>query len=392
MFITNQGYRWRLVLLLGCGFWGISVWLTPVLASEQLSFYAAYENGKAGISGLKGAYAVLNSPDGRFIYAAGYKDDAVAVLARNPNSGALSFAGVTRQGDAGVTALGAPYALALSPDAQYLYVAAYKDDAIAVFKRNLETGLLTPVASIHNGQDAQGLDGVEAIAISRDGRHLYAVGFTDHALAVFSRDAASGKLTFIEVHQEGKNGHRGLSDVRLSPDGKQVYVAAFDTHALLSFTRNPDTGQLTRLETLVEGQGVSGLYGVDCLVLSEDGLFLYAGSFVQGELSLFKRAVSNGKLTPVNVLKRPELQGVKALALSPDGSHLYAASRKAHAVTAFSRHPSTGQLAYVDTFKDGVGGLRGLRGAYALTFSVDGEQLYVAAHFSNAVAVFTRLH
>jgi 6-phosphogluconolactonase (cycloisomerase 2 family) len=47
-----------------------------------------------------------------------------------------------------------------------------------------------------------GIDGLgraSSVTVSPDGKHIYAAGNIDHAVAVFSRDSATGQLTFVEV-------------------------------------------------------------------------------------------------------------------------------------------------------------------------------------------------
>ena len=50
-------------------------------------------------------------------------------------------------------------------------------------------------AASANGTDS-GLDGVRAVAVSPDGKSLYAVAPEDDAVAVFDRDPATGILTY----------------------------------------------------------------------------------------------------------------------------------------------------------------------------------------------------
>src|SRR2546425_53418 len=74
-----------------------------------------------------------------------------------------------------------------------------------------------------------GLNGAAGVAVSPDGRHVYATGELDDALAVFERDSASGALTFAEMYKDtvdGVDGLNGAHAVALSPDGANVYVAS----------------------------------------------------------------------------------------------------------------------------------------------------------------------
>ena len=73
------------------------------------------------------------------------------------------------------------------------------------------------------------------------------------AVAVFSRDAASGELTFVQVLKDGVGGVDGLdwaSSVTLSPDGHHVYVAGSLDNAVVVFSRNVVSGKLTFVEAI----------------------------------------------------------------------------------------------------------------------------------------------
>ena len=45
--------------------------------------------------------------------------------------------------------------------------------------------------------------GASGVTVSPDGKYVYAIGASDDAVAVFSRDSATGKLTFVEVQKDG---------------------------------------------------------------------------------------------------------------------------------------------------------------------------------------------
>ena len=78
------------------------------------------------------------------------------------------------------------------------------------------------------------------------------------------------------------------------------------------------------------------------------------------------------------------------MAVSPDGNHVYVAAGFDDAVTVFSRNKRTGALTFVETIKDGVGGVDGLEFAGSVVVSPDGSRVYVAGTDDNALAVFQR--
>src|SRR5262249_413777 len=109
----------------------------------------------------------------------------------------LTFVEAEVDGQNGVQDLAQPSALLLTPDRKHVYGAGFKEAAVAAFQRNITGGRLSFIESQVNGQaGVQGLGSAAALAISPDGRHLYAAGGADAAVAVFARDATSGQLTF----------------------------------------------------------------------------------------------------------------------------------------------------------------------------------------------------
>jgi 6-phosphogluconolactonase (cycloisomerase 2 family) len=216
-----------------------------------LSFVEAQENGVAGVEGLAFARAVAVSPDGSHVYVAGQQDNAVAVFRRNALTGWLTFVEVQRQGVRGVDGIAGPLALMVSPDGAHVYVAAGSQSAVTVFSRNASTGGLTLVAVEGEGAIDLGLSGIHSVAVSPDGAYVYAAGQADSAVGIFRRNKRTGALTFTDIVAQGFDGVDGLYGalwVTLSPNGAQVYVASTHDNALAVFTRDAGTGALTFVE------------------------------------------------------------------------------------------------------------------------------------------------
>ena len=152
--------------------------------------------------------SVTVSPDGKHVYSMSIHDDAVAVFNRNSSTGALTFVEFHKDGVDGVDGLNNGRSVTVSPDGGHVYSVAATDNAIAVFSRNSSTGALTFVEVIKDTD--QGIDGLEtaiSVAVSPDGGHVYVSGFTDDAVAVFSRNSTSGALTFVEAIKKQRCRH-----------------------------------------------------------------------------------------------------------------------------------------------------------------------------------------
>src|SRR5437764_5173727 len=343
-------------------------------ASSYLRFLEVERNGSGSITGLDGASGVAVSPDGRTVYATGEVDDALAVFHRDSATGALTFVEMKQDAVDGVDGLNGAHGVVVSPDGVHVYVASKTGDALAVFSRDVDTGALTFVQAKNDGVGkVNGLDGAEGIAISPDGAHVYVAGRNDDSLAVFSRDAATGALTYVEIQRDGYagvvQGLLGAKAVAVSPDGAHVYAAGSLENAVAVFGRDAATGKLTFIEVQREGQnGVLGLFGAKAVTVSLDGANLYVAGGYDDALVVFDRNPETGMLTSVQLLEDGVggvngLNGADAVAVSPDGTHVFVTGSVDNALAVFERDPATGTLTYVERLRDGIAGVDGLHRA-----------------------------
>ncbi len=374
-----------------------------------------------GIQGLRGAHAVVVSPDGKHVYVPTSLDDALVAFARAVN-GTLTHVQTIFDIDAGIDGLDSARGIAMSPDGKHVYVAALLDKSLTAFGWDAGTGALTFIEVEIDGVGAvDGLAGANAVAVSPDGRHVYVASRSEDALAVFSRDAATGTVTFVEVHKDGLAGVDGLDaaeSVTVSPDGKHVYVAGETDNAVVAFSRETDTGsadfgKLTFVEAEFDGLGdVDGLEGADGVTLSPDGLHVYVASQRGpggGDWgAVFARDASTGALTFVQGFDESDFGtgttgifvgcfGVgpanSGVVVSPDGAFTYYTNAFRGTVTAFSRNATTGALTLASSTCDlnfFVDGIVGVSAAIAIATSPDGYSLYTASLATETVATLAR--
>jgi 6-phosphogluconolactonase (cycloisomerase 2 family) len=333
-------------------------------------------------SGFNGVHYVAVSPDGRDVYTVSSDDDSIATFARAP-TGELSFVGcITGElGEFGSAANGScqpiPTAsealggtgsglagmrsLAISPDDRFVYASLGVEAGIATLARSadgslrfvsclrgavryqLSAGLHSPcplVAPQKDNPNGSGLQSAAGMAISADGRSLYAVSAEGASIAEFRRDRASGTLTFRgclsaakrgtgpgdpcryvpQANDIGVNtGMYGLREIAITPDGTGLYGVATYDNAVAAFRRNPATGRLSFASCIAaesnlgetfgvpdpchtvhaankSGQG-SGLRKPRGLAISRNGRSLFVGS--RGD-----SAINRFRLTPKGGLHR----------------------------------------------------------------------------------------
>ena len=335
-------------------------------------------------------------------------------------------------------------AVSLSPDGRHLYVASSGSNAIAIFRRSAATGKLTQaagsagcIATRGAGGCARGLGlvGPNSVAVSPDGRNVYATSLKSDAVSVFHRDRITGRLTQLKGGQGCLSGSKasgcasgralkGPDVVRVSPDGRNVYVGSFLGNALAVFTRDATTGALKQpsgtagclVAVAASGCATANALGApEGLAVSQDGANVYVANALTNAIGVYARNASTGALKQVSgkagcvgdtpVAGSPpagcssgvQLSGANAIVVSPDDADVYVTSLFSNSVTTFSRG-SSGQLkqesgtsaCVVYLLAVGCSLGRTLEAPEGLAVSPDGANVYVAAFTSNAVDVLDR--
>jgi len=361
-------------------------------AGGVLVYAEGWRDGIAGVSGIEDPVAIAVSPDGRQVYVAGSGADAVAVFARDAGTGRLRLASVVRDGAGRVDGLDQPGDLALSPDGAHLYVAGFDADALAVFARDPISGSLRFVAVMRDGiAGVAGLGGAVSVAVSPDGRSVYVAGREDDALVVFARDAASGRLRFVETKREAGF---GPTSIAIAPDGRHVYAAGFDASAIAGYGRDAASGRLARVATTSDADDPAhALQRVASVAVSPDGRSVVAASYGEDALELFARDPQTGALrrqatARAGIDAHARLRRPLAVAFDPSGREVYAAASEPGALVAFD--VDGGGLRPVAVHHDA--GAETVAEACALGISPGGDHVYVAGYGRSAIALFRRGH
>jgi 6-phosphogluconolactonase (cycloisomerase 2 family) len=371
---------------------------TGMEGTGRLTYLETLKDGVEGVDGLDEAAGVAVSPDGSHIYVASFRDSAVAVFDRNAASGRANLLQVLKDNVDGVDGLWGAQSVVVSPDGDHVYVASCYDSALAVFQRDPIEGTLTYVERHADGLGGvDGLSGALAVAISFDGAHIYSAGIMDDAVAVFSRDNSTGRLTFRQVVRDGVDGVDGLYEpfsLAVSPDDNHVYVTGGMDDALVAFQRDPATGELTFVEMEKDGvAGVDGLDGALGVAVSPDGEHVYVAAAYDDAIAVFSRDAATGALAYVQAYRGdpcPVLDFSIGIAVSPDGNQVYTTNKFYDILGVFDRDASTGRVTYVEHFQNGVDGVHGLSEAWFVTVSPDGRNVYAVGATDDALVVFSR--
>lgn len=360
-----------------------------------LLFIEAEFDGVGGTTGLDGARIGSVSPDGQNLYVGSGRANAVAVFSIDAENGALTFMQALIDGENGVEGLGGGGLVAISPDGRHAYAISR---AVVQFNRDPDTGLLTFVEAQFDGTNGiqRMSDGIW-ITVSPDGNYVYVLSSQNDSLLLFARDGQSGALTFIEVlvnGQGGVSGMRGAITAAVSADGANIYVIGVADGSIAVFSRDPATGRLAFVEAKIEGvAGVTGLARVRDVAVAPDGAHLFAasgftdtgGNLVDTIVTFFRDPMT-GELTFADSVSQGQIES-EGVVVSPDNQHLYVVG--GGTISAY-RHDGNGMLSLIDREIEGENGVEGLGVAGQIAISPNGAFVYSFAFSDDAVAVFGR--
>jgi DNA-binding beta-propeller fold protein YncE len=375
------------------------------------------------------------SPDSKQLYAVSGVDSALTLFDRDPATGALTqraqcFRSDGLQGcDTGIGMQGAR-AVAASPDGKSVYVGSLSGN-LSVLDRAADGSLKQkplPDACFGVGvcQPVANLGAPRAIAVSPDGTTVYVA--SPNSITVFDRDS-DGSL-----HQKpGNNGCitqaviagcaqvpwlSNVRDIVASPDSHNVYVGSVGFGAILTFDRAP-TGTLSAnggmassaMPGFVAGDRISNPYG---LAVSPDGRNVYSASWstLDSGIAVLDRDPATGALTQAAA---PSIDGcvangdprcrlgvavdqVRDVEVSADGRNVYAATIEGVAVFDRAAGGKLVQKPLPDGclmdrgFPVSVGctTVDGTTESRSIAISPDGGSVYTSSALMSSIAAFAR--
>jgi DNA-binding beta-propeller fold protein YncE len=293
------------------------------------------------------------------------------------------------------------------------------------------SGDLTPEGCVDdndNGTDVcaqsvDGLSGAQSVAVSPDGKSVYIASNEDAAIARFERNTTSGALIYrgclddsIESCAQSLPTFMDPVSITVSPDGEWVYVVSrFAVGGIYRFKRNTTNGALSYRDCIARvdfpgtcAQSAPGLKEPTSVAVSPDGKSVYVADFGASTVVRFARTAT-GKLvsrgcvddndsTPDGCAQSVDgLGAADSIAVSPDGESVYVASAFDDAVVRFNRNTTSGTLGGDSCIDDNDTGsdfcaqqADGLKRAAGVTVSADGKSVYVTSEEDHAIVHFER--
>lgn len=258
------------------------------------------------------------------------------------------------------------------------------------------------------GYPALGLGGVEKLALSPDGRHLYTTSpretfpAVDGPAIVVVERRAEGVLNYQQTYFEKatSNALCGAGQLAISPDGRNVYVVASCGNRVRAFARDETTGKITPLDSIAhDASRIDALANADAIALSPDGAHCYVVDQKASAIGVFQRDPSSGTLSWITGHDLVAFGGgdyVGQIAISPDGANLYLPVNRSgdddDFLLVFARDAATGDVRPIEAAHDGIEQLTSLGDFLSVVLSPDGRYVYTGfgSDPESVVVVFRR--
>lgn len=363
---------------------------------DSLEVLQILNNDHLGVRGMRNITDLAISPEGRHLYALNQNGPNLLLFAREPITGTITLSKVITDSVFGAPGAIGPlieayYRLLMASDGRALYWLSQHKGVLAVFARDLQTGGLTRVQVLRNGDPSLGQFNIPYwITDSPDGQFIYAGGGNGTNMLIFSRAFETTQITLKNFQDMGRtpDGRWDGGRIVVSLDGKSLYATVLFYKKLLVFTRDSLSGEVKLLQTINRNAPKN-------LMVSPNNRYVYFQHYDQASyFAFYSRDDSTGILTEIDnhaleiTFQAPSPSS--GICMSSQGDAIFL-------VDAYSRHTVikrdtlTGQLTFVQQFNNNIGGTDLLHNSSFVEASPTGDFVYVAARDADdGVSVFAR--
>ena len=252
---------------------------------------------------------------------------------------------------------------------------------------NQLSGQVSYLGKITQHEDGtSGLTGTMAICLSHDKKHLYVGG--QFSLAVFNYDEVSGNTTFVNAYRYENDGHNGLygvSCIVMSNNDNYMYVSSDYLHCISLYERDTMNGSISLRHIFYDTDpDFDGLRGAHQMGLSTKGDYLYVAAYNDAKISTFSVDTLTGYITHRQSIGRYDDGGLswpKILKVSNDGRFVYVLSKMDDECSIFGINAVSGELFFIEKVTSPISHVL----FTAIEISHDDQFLYLAGGSSLSI-------
>jgi 6-phosphogluconolactonase len=305
-------------------------------------------------------------PSERYLYAVNEVSDyegnsgSVSAFAIDRASGDLRFLNTVNSRGAG------PTYISLDVASRYAFVANYYGGSIAVFPI-LENGRLGQAVFTHQDRGSlgslhatsappgsfaiSGHDAPHAHMIHSDpsNRFVLQTDLGQDRIYIYKFDSHTGNLTPADTPFYSLPSGDGPRHFVFHPNGRWMYSIQEEASTLVFFHYDPASGALAAMQTVSAlPPGFNGTNFCSEVLISPDGLFLYAANRLHNSVAVFRIAKDGMLNREGEALTEGDYPN--HVALDPSGKTMYVCNQRSDQITVFSRNEQTGMLAFTGQY------------------------------------------
>lgn len=185
------------------------------------------------------AHGVVVDPSGRFVLAADLGADRIFVYGFDPATRQL----VPAAQPFGSAAPGSgPRHLVFHPNGKFLFLVTEMESEVVSYSWDAKQARLQHIQTLAMDEPTfKEQKSAAHIAISKDGRYVYASNRGANTIAVFAVNSSDGTMRLVQrISSQGKTPW----DFSLDPTGRWMLVANSNSNAIAVLAVNPDSGEL----------------------------------------------------------------------------------------------------------------------------------------------------
>ncbi|KZN62128.1 hypothetical protein N473_21520 [Pseudoalteromonas luteoviolacea CPMOR-1] len=231
---------------------------------------------------LIGAWDTLISQDNKTLYVASYQSNAVSTFEVN-SSGKLNFLGQLLPNHN----WGKPTSIAQSKDANWLYISGFEQSKISILHREKSAKYRLSQSIAHREKQIQTMQNPQQIVITPDNQFLFVAASKSNSLNVFKRNASEYFELIQVIDHKQTDGLSGACCIAYADKHNLVFAAGEADKGFLVFRQSPSSGELTLIEH-IKHSGLSNINGVSSISLSQDGQRVFVTTGKNNEIFIFE--------------------------------------------------------------------------------------------------------
>jgi 6-phosphogluconolactonase len=189
-----------------------------------------------------------------------------------------------------------PHAHGVTLDAtgRYAFICDLGIDKVMVYRLSTDNATLSPAVPPSASTPPGG--GPRHAAFAPDGRHLFVINELDSTVTTYRWDATAGALeqlgtvSTLPLDFEGRN---TTAEIAVHPSGRFVYGSNRGHDSIAVFTRDADSGKLERVQLQPCGGKTPR-----CFTLDPSGRFLLVANQASNNIVVYRINTGTGRLTP----------------------------------------------------------------------------------------------